>query len=129
VRRDGNDYRYLAHSSWKAGDPQYGHTWSPPPVLRESLSQNASGETPLYDGPVGHELAAEHPILRADGTAAAFTVVTLDADPFLSDLSKDLMRIAWIPVLVMVGALVASLVAARQMTYGIEEVAAHAQLV
>ena len=39
------------------------------------------------------------------------------------------MRIAWIPLLVLVGALAASLIAARQMTYGIEEVAAHAQLV
>jgi methyl-accepting chemotaxis protein len=129
VRRDGNDYRYLAHSSWAAGEPQYSSTWSPPPVLRDSVLHNASGETPLYDGPVGHELSAEHPIRRADGSAAAYTVVTLDADPFLADLSRDLMRIAWIPVLVMVGALAASLVAARQMTYGIEEVAAHAQLV
>jgi len=129
VRRDGSEYRYLAHSSWTAGEPQYSRTWSPPPMLRDSLSHNVGGETPLYNGPVGHELAAEHPILRTDGTAAAFAVVTLDADPFLSDLSKDLMRIAWIPVLVMVGALAASLVAARQMTYGIEEVAAHAELV
>ena len=129
VRLDGNAYRYLAHSSWNAGQPQYSREWTPPAALRDSISRNVKGETQLYDGPVGHELAAEFPILRPDGTAAAFTVVTLDADPFLGDLSKDLMRIAWIPVLVMVGALAASLIAARQMTLGIEEVAAHAQLV
>jgi methyl-accepting chemotaxis protein len=129
VRRDGHDFRYLAHSSWTSGEAEYTRTWSPPAVLRDSLARNVSGETGLYDGPVGRELAAEYPILRPDGTAAGFTVVTLDADSILSDLSKDLMRIAWIPVLVMVGALAASLIAARQMTLGIEEVAAHAQLV
>ena len=129
VRRDRGAYHYLAHSSWNAGQPQYSRAWTPPSVLSDSLVRNVGGETPLYDGPVGHELAAEYPILRPDNTAAAFTVVTLDADPFLSDLSRDLMRIVWIPVLVMVGALAASLVAARQMTLGIEEVAAHAQVV
>ena len=129
MRRDGHDYRYLAHSSWNAGQPQYSRTWSPPAVLTDSLARNAGGETRLYDGPVGRVIAAEYPVLRPDGTAAAFTLVTLDADPILSDLSKDLMRIAWIPLVVLVGALAASLIAARRMTYGIEEVAAHAQLV
>jgi methyl-accepting chemotaxis protein len=129
VRRDGNDYRYLAHSSWNAGETEYTRTWSPPAALTDSLTKNAGGETGLYEGPVGRVIAAEYPILRHDGTAAAFTLVTLDADSILSDLSKDLMRIAWIPLVVLVGALAASLIAARQMTYGIEEVAAHAQLV
>ena len=129
VRRDGKDYRYLAHSAWNAGETEYTRTWSPPAVLRDSLARNVGGETQLYNGPVGRVIAAEYPILRRDGTPAAFTLVTLDADSILSDLSKDLMRIAWIPLLVLVGALAASLIAARQMTYGIEEVAAHAQLV
>ena len=129
VRRNGNDYRYLAHSSWNAGETEYTRTWSPPAVLKDSLAQNAGGETGLYDGPVGRVIAAEYPVLRRNGTAAAFTLVTLNADSILSDLSKDLMRIAWIPLVVLVGALAASLIAARRMTYGIEEVAAHAQLV
>jgi methyl-accepting chemotaxis protein len=129
VRPDGASYRYLAHSSWSAGEPQYSRGWQPPAALTDSLRRNVRGETPLYEGPVGSELAAEAPILRPDGTSAAFVVVTLDADPFLTQLSADLMRLSWIPVLVMVAALAASLVAARQMTLGIEEVAAHAQLV
>ena len=129
MRRDGNDYRYLAHSSWNVGETEYTRTWSPPAVIRDSLARSVGAETGLYDGPVGRVIGAEYPILRADGTAAAFTFVTLDADSIISDLSKDLMRIAWIPVLVLVAALAASLIAARQMTYGIEEVAAHAQLV
>jgi methyl-accepting chemotaxis protein len=129
MRRDGSDYRYLAHSSWNPGETEYTRTWSPPAVIKDSLTQNVGAETGLYEGPVGRVIGAEYPILRRDGTLAAFTFVTLDADSIISDLSKDLMRIAWIPVLVLVGALAASLIAARQMTYGIEEVAAHAQLV
>ena len=129
VRRDGKDYRYLAHSAWNAGETEYTRTWSPPAVLRDSLARNVGGETQLYNGPVGRVIAAEYPILRPNGTDAGFALVTLDADSILSDLSKDLMRIAWIPLVVLVGALAASLISARQMTYGIEEVAAHAQLV
>jgi len=129
MRRDGNVYRYLAHSSWNVGETEYTRTWSPPSVIGDSLARNVGGETQLYDGPVGRVIGAEYPILRRDGTAAAFTFVTLDADSLLSDLSRDLMRIAWIPLLVLVGALAASLISARQMTYGIEEVAEHAQLV
>ena len=43
VRHDGNDYRYLAHSSWNAGQPQYSREWTPPASLRDSLSRNVSG--------------------------------------------------------------------------------------
>ena len=129
MRRDGNSYRYLAHSSWNAGETEYTRTWSPPDIIQDSLAKNIGAETGLYEGPVGRVIGAEYPILRPDGTAAAFTFVTLDADSIIADLSKDLMRIAWIPLVVLVGALAASLISARQMTYGIEEVAAHAQLV
>jgi methyl-accepting chemotaxis protein len=129
MRRDGENYRYLAHSSWNPGETEYTRTWSPPAVIKADLAQNVGGETRLYDGPVGRVIGAEYPILRHDGTVAAFTFVTLDADSILSNLSKDLMRIAWIPLVVLVGALAASLISARQMTYGIEEVAEHAQLV
>jgi methyl-accepting chemotaxis protein len=129
MRRDGENYRYLAHSSWNPGETEYTRTWSPPAVIKADLAQNVGGETRLYDGPVGRVIGAEYPILRRDGTVAAFTFVTLDADSILSNLSKDLMRIAWIPLVVLVGALAASLISARQMTYGIEEVAEHAQLV
>ncbi len=129
MRRDGNNYRYLAHSSWNAGETEYTRTWSPPAIVKDSLAKNVGAETGLYEGPVGRVIGAEYPILRPDGTAAAFTFVTLDADSIISDLSKDLMRIAWIPLVVLVGALAASLISARQLTYGIEEVAAHAQLV
>ncbi len=126
VRREGTVYRYLVHSSWNAGQPQYSRLWQPPPGLADSLAANHPGQSPIYRTDAGRQLAAAVPMLRADGSAAAFVVVTLDAERFLHSLADRLWAIAWIPALIMLAALVISLLVARRMTHGIEQVSAHA---
>ena len=38
VRREGPRYRYLVHSSWRAGQPQYNQRWLPPAEVADSLA-------------------------------------------------------------------------------------------
>ena len=126
VRRDGSRYRYLVNSAWSAGAPQYSRSWEPPPGLVEAVARGG-GVSDLFAGPNGVEqVSAAVPVSRADGSAAGYVVVTLDADRFLDSLRRQLARIAWIPALVLLVALVASLVVARRVTHGIEAVAQHA---
>jgi len=129
VRQQGPVYRYLVHSSWNAGQPQYSRVWTPPAGLSERMEAGHGGTTAVYESEDGPALTAAVPVVRSDGSAAGFVVATLDANGFLSDLRRELSRIAWIPVLLMFLALVVSLYVARRMTHGIEQVAAHAETV
>ena len=127
VRSQGDSYRYLAHSSWNAGQPQYNHIWYPPSSLKPTLGRGQPGHSALYEGEGGHFLTAASPILREDGAPAGFVVVTLDADGYLAELGARLTRLLWLPILVMLAVQILSIVAARRLVRGIEVVSSHAQ--
>jgi methyl-accepting chemotaxis protein len=129
VRHQAGAYRYLVHSSWNAGQPQYNRAWTPPATLEPTLQRGEAGHTPLYRENEEALLTAAAPVLRRDGTPAGFVVVTLDAEPHLAELRHDLTRLVWLPVLLIVGAILVSLVAARRLSHGVETVARHAQTV
>ncbi len=129
VRPSGFSYRYLAHSSWSAGQPQYSSHWEPQPGLADSMAAGRPAQSRVYDGIAGRELAAVAPILRDDGGVEAFIVVTLNAEPYLHDLSRSFLSISWIPALILLAALLVSFLVARKVTRGIEVVAEHAQAV
>ncbi len=130
VRRQGARYRYLAHSSWNAGQPQYNQPWVPPETLRDSLAQGRDGYTtePEQVG-VQRLLSAAATIRRADGTVAGFVVTSLDANQYMGDMRRDLYSFAIYPLIAFALALTLSGMASRRLTRGITDVAAHAEAV
>src|SRR5687767_13094326 len=48
VRKTGNTFRFLVHSSWNAGVPQYRAGWIPPDQLKDSIAVNRAGYTSVY---------------------------------------------------------------------------------
>ena len=129
VRRQGSRYRYLVHSSWNAGQPQYSRRWLPPPALADSLANGRGGFTGIYDSGEGGVLTAAAPVLRADGSPAGFVITTLKAQTFLDDLSRQSRRFLPFPFLAFALSVGLSLFVTRQLTTGIELVSAHAELV
>src|SRR6185437_10683364 len=129
VRRRGTSFGYLVHSSWAAGQPQYSRAWSPPPGLADRLTGGPGGISDLYAMPQGRQLAAAAPVRRTDGSVAGYVVATLDAESFLRDLSSEMARLAWLPIVVLLATYVISSALARRLTTGIERVAGHAEAV
>ena len=130
VRRQQARYRYLVHSQWKAGQPQYSQLLDAPPGLSDSLAHNKGGTTDIYpDAGGGRVLTAVAPIVRPDGTAAGFVIATLRADNFLRDFGDQVRNLAWLPLFILgVGIFIAAWTAGR-LTRGIEAVASHAEAV
>ena len=129
VSHAGMEFRYLAHSSWAAGQPQYSRLWEPPAGMKDSLAAGHGGQSGIHADSTGRWLAAAAPVRRADGSTAGFVIVTLNAEDYLGALSRIFLEIAWIPLLILLGALLVSFLVARKVTRGIEDVAAHAQAV
>src|SRR5918992_1995986 len=130
VRKQQARYRYLVHSQWKAGQPQYSQLLDAPAGLADSLAHNKGATTPIYhDAGGGRVLTAVAPIVRADGTAAGFVIATLRADNFLSDFTEQIRNLAWLPLVVMILAIVIAHWTAGRLTRGIEAVASHAEAV
>ena len=130
VRRQGPRYKYLVHSSWTAGQPQYrARSWEPPPELIDSIARSRPHFTKLYTTDEGKLLTAAAPILRENGEAAGFVVTTLKADSFLADLNVQLLQLMAFTLIAFVVSVLLSIWLARKLTQGIEAVAVHAQAV
>ena len=128
VRREGSRYRYLVHSSWRAGAPQYNQRWVPPRELTESLAQGRGSYSPIYTDSNGvRQLTAAAPILRPTGSVAGYVITTMIADSFIGELRGRLLKFAIFPLVALVVMVSASNVAAKRLTRGVELVAAHAE--
>lgn len=126
VRREGSRYRYLVHSSWNAGQPQYNLRWDAPPELSEPLLKGRGSYTSAYETSDGRLITAAAPIVRANGPPAGFIITTLQADGFLAALRRQIATFALVSLTVLALAIAGSFYLARQLTRGIEEVSTHA---
>jgi methyl-accepting chemotaxis protein len=130
VRKQQARYRYLVHSQWKAGQPQYSQLLDAPAGLADSLAHNKGGTTPIYlDAGGGRVLTAVAPIVRPDGTAAGFVIATLRADNFLREFAAQIRNLAWLPLIVMFLAIAVAAWTAGRLSRGIEAVSSHAEAV
>jgi len=129
VRRTGGGYRYLAHSSWNAGQPQYTSGWTPPDSLAEMLRGGRGGVSPLVHDDAGELLTAAAPVTRPDGSVAGFVITTMRADVFLDEIRATLIRFTIYPLLAFLLPVALSFWAASRLTRGIDAVAAHADAV
>ena len=129
VRRQGGSYRYLVHSSWNAGQPQYNQRWFPPPGMADSLNRQRGAYSLLTETETGRYVTAAAPVLRRDGSAAGYIVTTLRAENFLKEHNRQTLRFGLFPLLALAFALLLSYWASRRLTKGIEAVSAHAEFV
>ena len=124
-----NGYRYLVHSAWPAGQPQYHEVWEPPAVLKDSVAFGHGGESGLINDGGRHYVLAAAPIKDATGATSGYVVVQLNADGFLGALNRIFLVIGWVPVVILLASLLVSFIVARAVTRGIGDVVAHAQSV
>ena len=124
VRRTGGGYRYLAHSSWNAGQPQYTSGWTPPDSLAEALRRGRGGVSPLVRDDAGELLTAAAPVTRTDGSVAGFVITTMPADAFLDEIRATLIRFTIYPLLAFLLPVALSFWAASRLTRGIDAVCA-----
>jgi methyl-accepting chemotaxis protein len=129
VRRQGDTFRYLVHSAWNAGQPQYTRRWAPPENLVDALAAGRADYTPVYKAEEGQLLAAAAPVLHADGTPAGFVITTVMADAYLRDLTRRIIGYSIYPVVAFVLAVALSFWAASRLTAGMDSLAVHAERV
>lgn len=129
VRQTESGYVYLAHSSWRAGSPQYANRWKPPRGLAQEMRPGRSGHTGIYAAEGARLISAGAPVVRPDGTIAGYVVTTLRADSFLGELRGQMLRFAPFPVMAFVLALALASWGAARLTHGISAVSRHAEAV
>ena len=129
VRREGSRYRYLVHSSWRAGQPQYNQRWTPPSDVADSLALDRPVYSRPYDTPEGRMITAAAPIARLHGRPAGYVITTMRADDFIADLRTRMLRFSIYPIAALGLALLASGLAAHRLTRGVTMVAEHAEAV
>lgn len=129
LRREGGRYRYLVHSSWAAGQPQYNSRWTPPPALADSMERGHAAWTRVRDEAAGTMIVAVAPVTHAGGSIAGFVVTMMRTDDIVANLRDRLLKFAVYPALAFVLVLVGADLAARRLTRGVEMVAEHAEAV
>jgi methyl-accepting chemotaxis protein len=129
VRRQGTRWRYLVHSNWAPGQPQYRGIWTPPPGTADSLARGAVAFSRPYASDDGALISAVAPVQRRDGTPAGFIVTTLQAEELSRDLNGQVTEFGkfWIAALLL--ALAIAWLLSRWLVQGIGELADHAQVV
>ena len=130
VRREENGrWRIVAHGSWSPDRAEYAGAWTPPPGLLDSLNRGASAFSELYTVREERLLSAVAPVTRPNGEAAGFVLATLNADGYLADLDRQLLRFAAVLPLVFLIAVGLAFWIAGRLTRGIEAVSAHVEAV
>jgi methyl-accepting chemotaxis protein len=130
VRKDSTGrWRIIAHGSWSPDRAEYASAWTPPPGLVDSLQLGRSAYSDLYLVKNERLISAVAPVVRADGEAVGFILATLNADVFLGELDRQLIRLAAVlPVVFLIAVGLAFWIAGR-LTRGIEAVSAHVEAV
>ena len=130
VRREENGrWRIVAHGSWSPDRAEYAGAWTPPRGLLDSLNRGASAFSELYTVREERLLSAVAPVTRPNGEPAGFVLATLNADGFLADLDRQLLRFAAVLPLVFLIAVGLAFWIAGRLTRGIEAVSAHVEAV
>ncbi len=130
VRRDSTGrWRIIAHGSWSPDRAEYASAWTPPPGLSDSLALGRGAYSDLYIVKSERVISAVAPIARSNGEPVGFVLATLNADAFLAELDRQLLRFsAILPVVFLIAVGLAFWIAGR-LTRGIEAVSAHVEAV
>ena len=130
VRPDSSGgYRYLVHSTWRAGQVQFTTSWHPPAALVDSLREGRGAVTPIYSDHSVRVLTAVAPVHRADGSVSGFVVTTLGASALISNMRRQLESYAAFPLLAFAIAVIFAYWGASRLTSGIVAIAEHAEAV
>lgn len=121
VRRDGDAWRVLAHSAW-AGEPHAGVAWAAPAALADSLRSFRAGQTPLFWFADGDRLAAVAPVLDENSLPAGVVVAQLRASTVTTEVRRQLLSLAWYPLLALAVATLLSLMLVRRLSARVRSV-------
>ena len=129
VRREGGRYRYLVHSSWSAGQPQYNQRWTPPAELADSMARGRAAWSKVNDSTSGTMIVAAAPVVRVGGSPAGYVVTMMRTEDIIANLRDRLVKFAVYPAIALALVLFGADLAARRLTRGVEMVAEHAEAV
>jgi methyl-accepting chemotaxis protein len=130
VRTDSTGkLRYLIHSTWQPGQPQFITPWQPPTGLLDSLRAGRGAVTGIYDANGTKVLTAAAPVRRADGEVAGFVVTTLGASTLFFNVRRQLQSYIGFPLVAFAIAVIFAYWGAARLTGGIIAIADHADAV
>ncbi|HEU4558936.1 MAG TPA: methyl-accepting chemotaxis protein [Longimicrobium sp.] len=115
VRREGAGWRVLAHSAWTA-EPRHDARWTAPPTLGDSLRSFQAGQAPIFWFADGERLAAVAPVLDENSLPAGVVVAQLRASTVTAQVRRELLRLAWYPLLALAVATLLSLMLVRRLS-------------
>ncbi len=129
VRAERGRYRVLAHSRWTGDPPAAAETWTPPEGLADSLANLRAGSTPVFWFADADRLVAAAPVV-GDGTVpAGVAVATLDARAAVAAANRQLLRLAWWPLLALGAAMLLSAWLVRGLARRILGAVRHAETI
>jgi len=121
VRRDGGAWRALAHSSW-SGEPRGDAAWRAPATLGDSLRSFRAGQAPIFWFAEGGRLAAVAPVLDENSLPSGIVVAQLSASTVTAEVRRELLRLAWYPLLALAVATFLSLMLVRALSGRVRDV-------
>lgn len=129
VRRDAGGYRVLARSGAGGGPPADAARWAAPAGLADSLRSYRAGRTAPYWFAEGDRLLAVAPVMDADQIVAGLVVASARADAAVADAHRQLLRLAWYPLLALAVALLLSMLLVRGLAARVGELAGTAEAI
>ncbi|MEW5929381.1 MAG: methyl-accepting chemotaxis protein [Gemmatimonadota bacterium] len=121
VRRAGSGYRVLARSGGRGDPPADSARWTPPAGLADSLAAYRAGRTAPFWFPEEDRLLAVAPVVDQDGIAAGLVVASVRADAAVARAHRELLRLAWYPLLAVAVGLLLSMLLARGLAARVGE--------
>jgi methyl-accepting chemotaxis protein len=115
VRREEQGFRVLVHSSWPGSPPARPVAWTAPAGLADSLANLRAGDVPVWWFETPDRLVAVSPVLGENSIPSGLAVASTDARAAVADAHRQLLALAWYPVLALGSALVLSVLLMRQL--------------
>lgn len=111
--RDGA--RVLVRSGWTSEPPSQAVAWPAPPGLADSLANLRAGAAPLYWFEEADRLVAVALVQRENSLPAALVVAQMDARAAVADAHRQLLALAWYPMLALGAAFLLATLLTRQL--------------
>ncbi|MBV9109480.1 MAG: HAMP domain-containing protein [Gemmatimonadetes bacterium] len=129
VPQAGGGFRVVVRSGWGSEPPPNAVAWRAPAGLADSLANLHAGAAPLYWFQEPGRLVAVSLVQRDNSLPAGLVVAEMDAGAAVSAAHRQLLRLAWYPLLALVVALLLTAVLTRQLGRRVREAVAVAERV
>jgi methyl-accepting chemotaxis protein len=121
--------RVLVRSGWGSVPPARPERWTQPPALADSLANLHAGAAPLYWFEERGRLAAVALVQRDNSLPAALVVAQMDARAAVAEAHRQLLALAWFPMLAVALAFALATLLSRQLAARLRDAAQVAERV